>query len=84
MNANPQLLCFSASWCHYCHQMEPVLKQLQAEGYDIRRVDVSHDREPAIRWSVNALPTFIAVRAGNEIGRIEGAATKGRLKALLD
>jgi thioredoxin 1 len=82
--AKPQLLCFSASWCHYCHQMEPVLQQLEAEGYDIRRIDLSKDRSSANSWGINALPTFVAVRAGKELGRVEGATSKGKLKALLD
>jgi len=82
--AKPQLLCFSASWCHYCHQMEPVLKQLEAEGYDIRRIDVSNNDAPARRWHVKGLPAFIAVRAGTELGRAEGLVSKGKLKSLLD
>ena len=82
--AKPQLLCFSASWCKYCHQMEPVLKQLEAEGYDIRRIDISHDDAPARRWGVQGLPAFIAVRAGKELGRVEGLVNKGKLKSLLD
>jgi thioredoxin-like negative regulator of GroEL len=80
----PQLLCFTASWCRYCHQMEPVLKQLEAQGYDLRRIDVSNDDKPARRWHVKGLPSFIAVRAGKELGRIEGLTTLAKLKALLD
>lgn len=84
MEAKPQLLCFTASWCRYCDQMKPVVKQLEAEGYDIRRIDISNDDKPARKWHVKGLPAFIAVRAGKELGRIEGLTTYARLKALLD
>lgn len=82
--AKPQLLCFSASWCKYCHQMKPILKQLETEGYDLRYIDITNDDKPARRWNVKGLPAFIAVRAGKELGRIEGLTTIGRLRALLD
>jgi len=29
------IIFFTASWCHYCKIMEPIVSQLQEEGYDI-------------------------------------------------
>ncbi len=42
-NNDTVLLDFGADWCGYCRQMEPVVGQLAAQGFPVRKVNVDKD-----------------------------------------
>ncbi|XP_040382183.1 thioredoxin H2-1-like [Oryza brachyantha] len=66
---------FSASWCGPCKMIEPVFKEMSGRFTDVvfLKVDVDELAEVARTWRVEAMPTFVLARGGEEVGRIVGA-----------
>jgi len=83
LHADELLLDFYADWCGPCRQMAPIVQRLEQRGLKVRRVNV--DREPtlAAKFNVRALPTFVFLRDGREVGRLVGAVPERELVALV-
>ena len=73
---------FQADYCGPCKMMEPVVRQLAAEGYPIRQVDVQRDPALAQRYRVTNIPCFVLVVNGQERGRLVGATGYQQLAGL--
>ena len=78
------LLDFQTDWCGACRIMEPVIHELAAEGYHIRKVNGDQRPDLVRRFAVEAYPTFVALRDGREVARLSGSATKTELRAVLE
>jgi thiol-disulfide isomerase/thioredoxin len=72
--AETVLLDFMSPTCGPCRQMQPVMHQLAAAGFNVREVDTS--REPGLglaqHYRVTDLPTFVVVVGGKERARLVG------------
>lgn len=79
-----EIWAFSAAWCGACRQMEPTLAQLKTAGIPIRRIDVDRHPDLAQRFGIQALPTFVAVIAGQPTNRIVAATTGETLRRLYE
>jgi thiol-disulfide isomerase/thioredoxin len=77
------LLNFSASWCGPCRQMAPLVGEITAAGWVVRHVDVDHEGDLVRRFGVTGVPSYILLVKGQEVGRINGATTRGELENLL-
>lgn len=77
------LLDFSSEYCGPCKQMEPIVGQLAASGFPIRKIDIAREPELANRHGVSGVPTFIMLADGQEVDRVVGATTSERLQAML-
>jgi thiol-disulfide isomerase/thioredoxin len=78
------LLDFASPTCGPCHQMAPTIQSLEQAGYPIRRVDIT--REPALaqQFGVSAVPCFVMLADGREVGRLLGGQTsRGELEQLI-
>jgi thioredoxin 1 len=81
------LFDFVAEWCPPCRQMEPVLATIAKEyagRVDIKTIDVEDERDLAAQYDVRAMPTFVIVRDGREVGRLVGARPRAFLAGMLD
>ena len=77
------LLDFTASWCGPCKQMAPIVGEIGAAGWVVRHVDVDHETDLVRRFGVTGVPCYILLVKGHEVGRINGATTRGELEQLL-
>lgn len=66
---------FFATWCGPCKKVAPVFEKL-AEVYpsiSFLKVDVDESPELAEKFEIQAMPTFLFLKDGRIVKRIEGA-----------
>lgn len=84
------LVEFFATWCGHCQRMAPVVeqvKQLLAGKAEVVQLDIDQYQQAASEADVNATPTFILYKDGQEIwrhaGEIDGEVLFGKVEAAL-
>jgi thiol-disulfide isomerase/thioredoxin len=70
--AETVLVDFTQDSCPPCVEMEPVLRQLEAGGLAIQRVDVRRDPRTAQQFRVTVTPTYVVLVDGREWARVTG------------
>jgi thiol-disulfide isomerase/thioredoxin len=78
------LIDFYSDGCAPCVSMEPTVRRLAAEGFDVRRVNVDQQQQMVRRFGIKQIPTFVAVVDGNEVDRVVGPTSYQRLRQMLD
>lgn len=77
------LLDFFTPDCMPCRKLEPMLAALVrtvGEGLRVVRVNAADDREQAVRYDVQGVPTLVLLRAGAEVDRRVGFHTAHQLR----
>jgi thioredoxin len=80
-------LDFTAAWCGPCQAMRPVLAAVAGEyARDVRMAEVDVEDQPALaeQFAVRAMPTFVILRDGREVGRFVGSRPRGFVRGVLD
>lgn len=77
------LLDFTLATCAPCRQMDPVVARLEAEGFDVRRVDGDRQRQIAAQYRVDRYPTFVLLSGGREVQRFVGVRGYAEVRAML-
>lgn len=76
------LLDFTADWCGYCREMDPIVRQLADAGYPVRKVDFDRERELAARFGVTRIPCFVMLVDGQVVAKELGPQSLGKLEQL--
>jgi len=82
----PYLVVFSAPWCGYCKQLEPVVEQLlAAPGSEVRAVKVDIEQLPGMarHFKIQGVPVMIVMHKGKEKWRHAGFLPYARLSEAL-
>lgn len=78
-----RLLCFGASWCQPCREMQPALDRLAGEGYPIHKVDVDSAKQLVERFGIDSVPSFVLIdQHGRKLDQIKQATDENTLRRL--
>ena len=86
----PAVVDFWAVWCGPCKTVAPIVEEV-AEQFDgraiVAKVDVDSNHGIAKKYFIQAIPTLLFLKNGQEVDRIVGRVDKktlvSRLEALL-
>ncbi len=82
----PVVVDFYADWCGPCKIMAPLLDDVaHRRAGELLIVKLDTDRNPVTgqRFGIRGIPTLIAFRVGQEVGRRVGAVPPAELEAFL-
>jgi len=84
----PAIVDFWATWCGPCKLIAPHVEALADEYADkavVAKLDVDSNRQTAIKYGIQSIPTLIFFKGGKVVDRmIGGQFTKADLKKKLD
>ena len=86
-SAQPVLVDFWAEWCMPCRMLAPTIDKI-AEAYagkvKVGKVDTDANREVAMKYGINAIPTVILFKDGQVAQKFVGLRQERDFKEALD
>lgn len=88
-SSRPVVTMFYATYCPYVRRFEPIFEEYGGDSrYVSAKVDITDDDNPLWdRYRIEAVPTLIVFRDGEEIGRRDAVLgvglSEGDIKSLL-
>ncbi|ULG71348.1 thioredoxin family protein [Macrococcus brunensis] len=84
----PTIAMFTSGWCPDCHFIKPALPEIEAAHPDYQFVSIDRDElmDLAVEYDVMGIPSFVAFKEGQEIGRFvsKDRKTKEEINAFID
>ncbi|MEW6337025.1 MAG: thioredoxin [Acidobacteriota bacterium] len=83
----PALVDFWAVWCGPCRMIAPHVEALADEYAGravVAKVDVDSNKQWAIKYGIQSIPTLLFFKDGQMVDRVIGAVDKKVLKEKLD
>ncbi len=85
--STPVLVDFWADWCQPCHMLAPTIEALAEEYWDrikVAKVDTEANRDIALEYAINSIPTVILFENGEAVTRFVGVRPRQEYAAELD
>lgn len=73
-NSKVVVVDFFATWCMPCKMLTPVLEKVSESraDFEIVKVDVDEAQELAMKYQIQAVPTLLVFKDGEEVNRFSG------------
>lgn len=80
-----QLLVFTAEWCGTCKAVLPKIHDIENDqpNVDFEYIDADENPEIAKEFNIRGVPTFVAMRDGKEVDRLEGYRSDEAVETLM-
>ena len=80
------LVDFFATWCGPCKMLSPVLEEVANENpnLNVLKIDVDEASELAARFGIQAIPTLILFKNGEQVAMRMGYQNKNQLLAFIN
>ena len=79
------VLYFTAEWCNPCQRTKPIAEELQRDGLiEFKFIDADSEIELLRNFKIQSIPTFIYIKDGVEIKRMNGAKTREQFLEFID
>lgn len=84
-NGGVSVVAFSAKWCPPCKVMEPIYEAAAARFPALQFVKANQEVVPELfeRYGVQAIPTYVVFKNGQEVHRQVGALPASRFEAMV-
>lgn len=83
----PAMVDFWAVWCGPCRMIAPHVEALAQEYTGkaiVAKLDVDQNRQTAIRFGIQSIPTLLFFKDGKVVDRVVGAVDKKVLQSKLE
>ena len=79
------LIDFWATWCGPCRMLAPILEELSGQHPELKivKVDVDENRELALRYGIESIPTLLVFKGGQVADRSVGLVSPQEILALV-
>jgi thiol-disulfide isomerase/thioredoxin len=79
------VLYFTAEWCNPCQRTRPIAEELKRDGLvDFIFVDADTEIELLEKFGIRSVPTYVLIKDGNEVKRMNGAKTRQEFLDFID
>ena len=83
----PVLVDFWADWCMPCRMLGPTIEELAGDfagRVKVGKVDTDSNRDTAIKYRIESLPTVLLFKDGEPVQKFVGVRTKQEFASEMD
>ena len=79
------LVDFWATWCGPCRMLAPILEELSGQHPELKivKVDVDENRDLALQYGIESIPTLLVFKNGQVVNKSVGAVPKAKILEML-